>query len=152
MNQPSLYLKSARLLVLLVILLQGCGYSQTTSSNTVCITRTGSKFHLCHCRYLSQSSFEITRKEASSRGYTACSVCRPDTGSEEEDVEMETNEASEPASGGHSASPQRKRQTVKQQTVQPASGGARQCAASTQSGMRCKRTTTNANGRCWQHQ
>lgn len=27
-----------------------------------------------------------------------------------------------------------------------------QCSASTQSGSRCKRTTTNCNGRCWQHQ
>ena len=27
-----------------------------------------------------------------------------------------------------------------------------QCSATTQSGYRCSRITTNCNGRCWQHQ
>ena len=150
MNQFSFYLKSARVFVLLVVLLQGCGYSQSTASDTVCITRTGTKFHLCSCRYLSQSSFEIARKEATSRGYTACSVCRP--GELEEEAEKETYETSEPASTGHSASPKPAPKKVMQQTVRPTQASSQQCSASTKSGMRCKRTTTNANGRCWQHQ
>lgn len=150
MSQLSFYLKSARIFALLVILLQGCGYSQPTSSDTVCITRTGTKFHLCSCRYLSQSSFEITRKEASSRGYTACSVCRP--GVSEEEIKTETDETSEPASADHSANPRPTPQKTKQQTAQPTQSRAVQCSASTKSGMRCKRTTTSANGRCWQHQ
>lgn len=47
------------------------------STDTVYITRTGAKYHLGSCRYLSQSKIEIDRQEAIRRGYTPCSVCRP---------------------------------------------------------------------------
>lgn len=44
---------------------------------TVYITRTGKKYHLSGCRYLSKSSIPISLKDAVSRGYTPCSVCNP---------------------------------------------------------------------------
>jgi len=44
---------------------------------TVYITRTGSKYHRSGCRYLSRSKIAISRSSAISRGYGACSVCRP---------------------------------------------------------------------------
>jgi competence protein ComEC len=48
-----------------------------SSSVTVYITATGSKYHAAGCRYLSQSSIPISLDEAKARGYTACSVCNP---------------------------------------------------------------------------
>jgi hypothetical protein len=44
---------------------------------TVYITRTGKKYHRENCRYLSQSKFSMSLKDAKAKGYTACSVCRP---------------------------------------------------------------------------
>lgn len=46
-------------------------------SYSVCITRTGAKYHRSSCRYLRQSKLPISRTKALSRGYTPCSVCRP---------------------------------------------------------------------------
>jgi len=48
-----------------------------TPTDIVYITNTGAKYHRAGCRYLSKSSIPIERKEAISRGYTPCSVCRP---------------------------------------------------------------------------
>ncbi len=45
------------------------------ASTIVCITKTGSKYHLDGCRYLRSSKYYITLGEAISSGYTACSVC-----------------------------------------------------------------------------
>lgn len=44
---------------------------------TVYITKTGEKYHLEECRYLSKSMIPISLNEAKSRGYTPCSVCNP---------------------------------------------------------------------------
>lgn len=44
---------------------------------TVYITKTGAKYHTSSCRYLSQSKISISKKEAISKGYTACKVCKP---------------------------------------------------------------------------
>jgi hypothetical protein len=41
------------------------------------ITRTGHKYHVAGCRYLRQSDYIVTLKEAKSRGLGACSVCDP---------------------------------------------------------------------------
>ena len=46
-------------------------------SDTVFITRTGSKFHRAGCRYLRYSAIPIKRSEAIAQGYSPCSVCRP---------------------------------------------------------------------------
>jgi hypothetical protein len=130
------------LLVRLLSLLQGCGYSQA-AKDTVCITRTGEKYHRCSCRYLRLSSFKITMDEATRRGYTACSVCNPG----------ETEAYEEPASAAGverapvKAAPQNPVRQTQQKTT-----ASRQCAAYTQSGSRCKRTTTSASGKCWQHE
>lgn len=131
------------LIALLLVMLQACGYSQTVRQDTVCITRTGEKYHRCSCRYLRLSSFEISLNEATKRGYTACSVCRPGA----------TKEYEEPASsaGVERAPTQAPSQNTVRQTQQKTTGS-RQCTAYTKSGSRCKRTTTSASGRCWQHE
>nr|DAT45845.1 MAG TPA: DNA methyl phosphotriester repair domain protein [Caudoviricetes sp.] len=70
----------------LVIILSGCtdpGGTQTASAypsvkeTTVYITETGTKYHRWSCRYLKDSCIEISLTNATSRGYTACSVCNP---------------------------------------------------------------------------
>ena len=45
----------------------------------VYVTRTGEKYHRAGCRYLRQSKIEITLREATTRGFGPCSVCRPPT-------------------------------------------------------------------------
>lgn len=42
---------------------------------TVCITRTGKKYHKCY--HYSGSNTEIKLSEAKKQGYTACKVCKP---------------------------------------------------------------------------
>ena len=109
-------------LILLVLL-----FSLSVYSQTVYITRTGQKYHDDGCRYLSRSKIETTLAEAKNSGYTACSVCSPPTS----------------VTSG---------QGQKQLKTQPIrSVTSTQCTASTKTGRRCLRMTTNANGRCWQH-
>ena len=47
---------------------------QRTQSETVYITRTGSKYHRAGCSYL-KSCIPISKKDAIAAGYTACSRC-----------------------------------------------------------------------------
>jgi hypothetical protein len=47
------------------------------SQDIVHITRTGTKYHRAGCRSLSRSDIPISRKDAITRGYTACKICNP---------------------------------------------------------------------------
>lgn len=49
--------------------------SHTTASDTVYITEYGKKYHRAGCRYLWNSRYAISRNNAISQGYDACSVC-----------------------------------------------------------------------------
>ena len=51
--------------------------SSISSSYTVYVTKTGDKYHISGCRYLSRSKIPIDKTIAQSQGYTACSVCCP---------------------------------------------------------------------------
>ena len=51
--------------------------SSSENSYTVYITATGSKYHRNGCRYLSRSQISISKSDAISQGYDACSVCNP---------------------------------------------------------------------------
>ena len=95
-------------------------------AQTVYVTRTGSKYHSEGCRYLSRSQIAISLSDALSQGYDACSVCDPPTSVVRRHVKHHT-----------------KHHVSRKNTVQ--------CSAFTKSGKRCRRMTTNANGRCWQH-
>jgi len=116
--------------VAILLVLSGLLLSDSAFSQTVYITRTGAKYHDDGCRYLSRSKFKTTLKEAKESQYTACSVCKPPTkvisGSGQDNV------TTAPA-------PIRKAKSS-------------QCTARTKSSARCSRMTTNANGKCWQHQ
>ena len=50
---------------------------QQVADIQVFITNTGKKYHKDGCRYLSKSKIPINKNAAISRGYGACSVCRP---------------------------------------------------------------------------
>lgn len=47
------------------------------SDTIVYITKTGEKYHKDGCRYLAKSKISIKLKDAKSRGYTPCSICKP---------------------------------------------------------------------------
>ncbi|MGB4588050.1 MAG: ComEC/Rec2 family competence protein [Clostridiaceae bacterium] len=44
---------------------------------TVYITKTGAKYHMDGCRYLSESKISISLDDAKKKGYTPCGVCKP---------------------------------------------------------------------------
>lgn len=128
----------------LLLVLHGCAVGQEKrevkqqDTVTVCITRTGEKYHECTCRYLRSSSISITLKDAIARGYAACSVCKPTT-----------SEASVNEQEGLIQN------TESQPEIKPApknSTTSRQCSGITKAGLRCRRTTTSASGKCWQHE
>lgn len=52
-------------------------YSEPPVSSTVYITESGTKYHRAGCQYLSKSCISISKSSAQSRGYTACSRCKP---------------------------------------------------------------------------
>jgi len=49
----------------------------TTKTVYVYVTKTGNKYHVSTCRYLSKSKIKITLSDAKKRKYTSCSVCKP---------------------------------------------------------------------------
>lgn len=51
--------------------------SAISTSAIVYITKTGEKYHRAGCQYLRNSSTEISKSNAISQGYTACSKCNP---------------------------------------------------------------------------
>lgn len=55
----------------------GLASPQTTDDQTVYVTRTGKKYHVAGCRYLSRSQFSMKLNDAANAGYTPCSVCKP---------------------------------------------------------------------------
>jgi len=117
-----LMIRSARFFALIVLL----SLSFTIVAQTVYVTKTGKKYHSENCRSLSHSKIEITLSKAQEYGYSACSVCKPPT-------ESSSNISNQVT------------------TIRKLSSSS-QCVGLTKSGSRCKRMTTNSNGRCYQHQ
>ncbi len=50
---------------------------QSDGSQTVYVTKTGKKYHVAGCRYLSRSQYAMKLKDAVNAGYTPCRVCNP---------------------------------------------------------------------------
>lgn len=44
---------------------------------TVCVTKTGEKYHSGDCEYLKESKIPISLKDAKAKGYSPCSECVP---------------------------------------------------------------------------
>jgi micrococcal nuclease len=51
--------------------------ASSEGSSQVYVTKTGKKYHRAGCRYLSKSQRAISLQDASSSGYSPCSVCSP---------------------------------------------------------------------------
>lgn len=142
---------------LFLLLMQSCAFGQADSpkdSQVVCITRTGTKYHRCTCQYLRSSSSEITLAEARERDYDACSICKPDL--QYKTMKGQTQPISPPTSlepmPGNDAAAETDAAAPRVDDSAQKVNVSRQCSGFTKSGMRCKRKTTNANGRCYQHQ
>lgn len=104
-------------------------------AQTVYITKTGEKYHEKSCHHLSKFSISISLEDAKDRGYTPCKVCKPTT----------AVQRSSTSNTSTTNSYQLNSRATQKTSV------AVQCSATTQKGTRCKRMTTNDNGRCWQH-
>ncbi len=102
------------------------------SAQTVYITKSGSKYHLSNCSYLSKSKISIDLSEAKEKGFTPCSRCKPDSKVDGEvDIEKETDSQKE----------------IEKKTTTTS----RQCEAITKKGTRCKRNAKEGSKYCWQH-
>lgn len=129
----------------------------TLEAQTVYVTRTGEKYHSSGCQYLRRSKIAIELSDALDNRYTACSVCRPVT-----KLKKEKQSGGQPAK----VPPVKPDPAVDQlpavdagvtQKEKPSTPRApvtksTQCTSMTKSGTRCKRTTTSASGKCWQHE
>jgi hypothetical protein len=102
------------------------GIADTTQ--TVYVTKTGTKYHRDGCGSLSQSSIPMPLGQASAK-YGPCGRCKPPS--------LGVGEAATPAVGSPAAA-----------VAIPNSG---QCAAITKKGTRCSRAAAERSAYCWQH-
>jgi endonuclease YncB( thermonuclease family) len=100
------------------------------TSSDVYVTKSGSKYHVSGCRYLSKNAIPIALAAARD-GYSPCSACI-EQAVESRKVQAVTKEA-----------------TVKPGD-QPAVDGGR-CQATTKKGEQCKRAAEPGRSYCWQH-
>lgn len=107
-----------------------CVLASSLFSQTVYVTKTGTKYHAEYCRYLSKSKIAISLEDAVGRGYSPCKVCSPALIS--------------------SKNVRTKSSTIAQQTTKE--NGSNQCIAITKKGTRCKRIVQPGSQYCWQHQ
>lgn len=100
--------------------------SQAAFAQTVYVTKTGEKYHKGSCQHLSKSKIEMDLEKANKLGFKPCAVCQP--------LKKATN--------------------VQPLTQTPSTlpSTSQQCSAYTKESKRCSRTTTNASGKCWQHE
>ena len=142
-NSPNRFDMRILKVFFLYVILIACA-TQSTEAQTVYITKTGSKYHRGSCQYLRKSKIPIIIKDAIDRGYEACSVCEPGGLSKEQKTS--------PAANPNQKTPNVSDNTKSPSTQQSKESTSQQCTGTTKAGTRCKRMTTNANGRCYQHQ
>ena len=109
-------------------------------SQTVYITKTGKKYHIEDCRFLSKSSFPISLADAKARGYNPCSVCTP----------LSNNHSASPSIHESKSISNEKSLSTNQSTTSTSEKKV-QCKATTKAGKQCSRMTNSSNGKCWQH-
>lgn len=125
--------KTNQLFIFLFLFWVSSAFAQDQS---VYVTKTGEKYHKSDCRYLKYSKIEVSLKEAISKSYSACSVCKPPTKSNTGIAKQDSVQKA----------PSKIPNTDVKKAV------ATRCTATTQAGNRCKRMTKESNGKCWQHQ
>lgn len=122
-----------RILSLLLFLFYLSVASHSADAQTVYVTKTGKKYHKEDCRYLKYSKYAVSLQEAKDKYYTACLVCKPSTTISKDQVRTDSP-------------------SVKKYNPTIRKAVASRCTATTKTGTRCKRTTKNTSGRCWQHE
>jgi hypothetical protein len=127
--------------IVILLLLVACA-APSSDAQSVYITKTGSKYHRGSCQYLRKSKFEIPLKEAVARGYDPCSVCEPGVPSREQKSIPPSDPTQTKTKSSSNTTTSSKQKEVK----------SRQCTATTKAGTRCKRMTTSASGKCYQHE
>lgn len=101
-------------------------------TDTVYVTKTGTKYHRAGCRSLSRSQIAMTLKEASAR-YTPCLICKPPTLSTTGTTPAPTSVPAE-----RLPPPKPAEQSVR-------------CQAITKKGTQCSRNAKPGSRYCWQH-
>jgi len=101
----------------------------SAQTETVYVTKTGSKYHLSSCSYLRSSSISMNLKEAVDEGYSPCSRCNPPT-----------------FSGSTS-----EKNSITPFPPKTDSKTKKQCVAITQKGTQCSRNAEDGSDYCWQH-
>lgn len=103
---------------------------QHSAAQVVYITPSGNKYHTATCRYVKNVSNKLTLAEVNKQGLTACSQCIKKTDIKLQGITL-------------GIKPGEAKGTNKQ---------SHQCRAMTKAKQRCKRTTKNVNGFCFQHE
>ncbi len=121
---------SLKIIFLLTIL------SASTLAQTYYVTETGKKFHKKSCRFIQDSGIAIELKDAISKGYAPCGVCKP---------------------GGEALSKDYYNWKASQDNLNEVIGEKnkvekRQCKGITKKRKRCKRNAKEGSDYCWQHQ
>jgi hypothetical protein len=123
-----------------LIILLSISYTQT-----VYITKTGSKYHSEGCSYLKKSSYAISLKDAIDRGYTACSRCDPPSAiinyKNNNDIDKGVLKNKTKSNTDTTA-------IMKNVNKQIYYG---RCQAITKKGTQCKRNAQPGSKYCWQH-
>lgn len=122
-------------LIRILLFVMSFFFASQVAAQTVCITKTGEKYHKTSCRFLKYSKKETTIKKAKALGYIACKVCKPTL--------KNTNVS--PKDSSLSITPKEESSKSNKKTI------VSQCTGKTKTGKRCKRKTKNAHGRCYQH-
>lgn len=117
------------LLTLFIVLLGGHVHSQTVYK-----TPSGKKYHTQSCRYVKNVSSSLSTQDAINMGLGPCTQCKPGTQVGRQLIR------SNPHLG------------IKPGEAQGKRVEAVRCKGQTKKGTRCKRTTKNINGYCFQHE
>lgn len=121
-----------RVLALALFILSSCIAPLSSDAQTVYVTKTGKKYHKENCRYLKHSKYSISLEDAKKKYYTACAVCKPSSTISNNKMSVDSVAI------------------VQKKLVRDAVSS--RCEATTKAGTRCKRTTKNVSGKCWQHE
>jgi len=110
-------------------------FASSIYAQTVYRTPSGGKYHTEHCRYVKNVSHALSVAQAQQMGLDACKQCKPMAQLSGNSMRLISS-----ASGGIKANEAK------------GTGSTVQCKGKTKAGSRCKRTTRNTNGYCFQHE
>jgi hypothetical protein len=123
--------------IFLIVILSFVSFAQTYY-----VTETGKKFHYQNCRFVGTSSKAIELKDAVTKGYEPCGVCKPGGEALAEDY---YRWKSQQDSISKSSGQQNLLDTGNKETEK------KRCKGQTLKGKQCKRSAEEGSDYCWQH-